>query len=210
MDGMKRAEVNHKLAGRQSEPAGRAPFNSDLYDELRRQAERHLRRRFGRAAAGLTWQPTVLVNETLLRMIRHPRGQDSDERFYALAQTVMKRVLVDYIRHRLAQKRAGNRLRVALDSDLPEPVAPAEDSGLDIEALLNAIERLAERHPHRGDVARLRVLWGLTVEETAETLEVSRTSVERDWRFSRAWLMRELAVGDEHSADHAPACPGSW
>ena len=194
MDGMKPAQKNQDPTRQQFELPVGGPLTGDLYDQLRKQAERHLRQRFGRATAGLTWQPTVLVNETLLRMMRQRRDSDSDGHFYALANTVMKRVLVDYIRSRLAQKRAGHRVRIPIDTEFPEPLALREDSGLDIEELLNSIDRLALLHPRKGDVARMRVLWGLTVQETAASLEVSRASVERDWRFAKAWLKREMSI----------------
>lgn len=170
----------------------RDPLKTAVYEQLRTLAKHHLQQRFGRVAAGLTWQPTALANETLLRILRQSQQFNSDEHFFAVAATIMKRVIVDYIRERMAQKRASGRARVEFDPEEHGPISPSEDSILDIEGLLLALEQLTKLHPRKGEVARMRLAWGLTVSQIGELLKISEASVERDWRFARAWLKREL------------------
>lgn len=172
------------------------PLSAFVYDQLRRHAEQRLRDRLGRTTAGLTWQPTVLVNETLLRMLRQSRRYHSDGHFLATATAVMKNVLVDYVRERLAQKRRGRRRRIDLDpASLPQPCDHDDlEADLDLEKLFAAVQRMSEVHPRAGQVASLRLIWSMTIEEIAGLLEVSRASIERDWRFARAWLRRELSA----------------
>lgn len=149
-----------------------------------------LRRRFGWAAGSLTWQPTVLVNETLLRIIRHPREYDSQGHFFAMATAVMRGLLVDYCRQRSAIKRGGDRIRIELHPDM-EPLEAREGSCDQLESLLEALDRLAVLDPRKARVVQMRILWGLSNQKTATALDISRATVERDWRFARAWLKRE-------------------
>lgn len=165
-----------------------------LYATLRREAERHLRLRLGRATAGLTWQPTALVNETLLRMIQREQRYDSDGQFLALASTIMRCVLVDYIRERTAQKRGGGCGKIEFDPEVHGPLALENDRPLDVETILEAIEQLAELYPRKGQIARLRLVFGMTVVEMAQSLRLSSASIERDWRFAKAWLRQRLSV----------------
>lgn len=165
-----------------------------LYQELRRMADRHLRQRFGKAAGCLTLQPTALVNETLLRVIKGRRQYDSQGHFFAIANTVMKRVLVDYAREKGARKRGGGRIRIEFDPDLHSPATPDDANEFDVEALFEAMERLALLDARKADVVRMRVLWGMAIDEIASSLGVSRATVERDWRFGKAWIARELVV----------------
>lgn len=164
-----------------------------VYDELRAVADNHLRRRFGQAAACLTWQPTVLVNETLLRMVKKPRQYDGRGQFFAIATKVMKRVLLDYFRKRHAIKRGGGRIRVELDPEVHAAIMPGKDEP-DMEALFQAIERLKSINARKADVVDMRILWGFTLQEIAEALDISIATAERDWSFASAWLTRELAA----------------
>ena len=163
-----------------------------IYHQLREMAEHHLRSRFG-TESGLTWQPTTLVNETLMRVIKQRQACDSDGHFFAVVTTVMKRVLQDYVRERRAQKRGGDRVKVEFDPELHTPVDPRNAGDLDIEALFAAIDRLETLDTRKADVARMRVIWGMPMEEIVTSLGVSLATVERDWSFARAWLRRELA-----------------
>lgn len=173
-------------------PGAMERLTETFYDQLRTMAEQHLRGRFGQAVASLTWQPTVLVHETLLRILKQRQHYDSDGHFFAIATLVMKRVLLDYSRHRRAQKRGGGGLRIEFDPTHHSPAVSEEASGLEVEALLEAVDRLAQLDARKADVTRMRLLWGLSIEETAESLGVGRSTVERDWRFAKAWLRREL------------------
>lgn len=163
-----------------------------VYAQLRALADRHLRRRFGTGADALTWQPTVLVNETFLRLLKQRKRLDTHGHFFAIANTVMKRVLLDYARERQALKRGGGVPTIPFQEEIHAVVDPALGSDLDLEALFATIDRLAGLDARKADLARMRLLWGMSLAEMAEALEVSLATVERDWRFVRAWLRREL------------------
>ena len=109
--------------------------------------------------------------------------------FYAIAARAMRRILVNHARDRLAQKRGGGLVAVTLDDEL----APAVSRPEEMLALEDALTRLQERDPRRAQVVEYRFFGGLSHEEIAEVLGVSVPTVQRDWRFARAWLARELA-----------------
>jgi RNA polymerase sigma factor (TIGR02999 family) len=153
--------------------------------ELRRLARRHLRRE----RREHTLQPTALVNEVWLRL-REERGMQWHDRvhFYATAARLMRFVLVDYARKRLAGKRGGQVLRVSLSEAFG--VADASCEGLvQIHDVLRRLEVLDAR---KGKVATLRLFSNASVDDIAEVLGVSSVTVARDWRFARAWLHQEL------------------
>lgn len=160
-----------------------------VYDDLRRLAASHLHRRFGAGARNITLAPTVLVHETYLRMVKQRKAFDSLGHFFAIATRVMLRVLVDYQREKQAAKRGAGQVRVTL-SDLEDEAAAPVAAGLS--ELVSALERLEELDARGAEVVKLRVLWGLTVPEIAETLEVSPSTIEREWRFARRWLAAHL------------------
>jgi RNA polymerase sigma factor (TIGR02999 family) len=161
-----------------------------VYDELRRIARRHLRRE----RAGLTIQATALVNEAYVRLLDAQRVQWRDRaHFFAMASRLMRRVLVDHARARLAAKRGGGGTRVTLD-DVPEP---ASDPAPDLLALDDALETLATVDARKARVVELRVFGGLTVEETATALDISPDTVGRDWNFAKSWLRRELNMSEQ-------------
>src|SRR5262249_36131418 len=151
-----------------------------VHDELRRMARRHLRRE----RSGHTLQTTALVNEAYLRLvdIRRIRWQDRAH-FLAMAARIMRRILVDAARARAKQKRGG-----AVDHiTLHEAIAVAPTRPPDLLALDDALETLAAVAPRKSEVVELRFFGGLTVEETAEVLDVSGDTVRRDWRLAKAW-----------------------
>lgn len=159
-----------------------------VYPELERVAGARMRGDFGRDLPGVTLEPAALVNETILKMIEHPRGFENRRHFYAYATRVMIRVLVDYQRRRSAAKRGGDRFRVTLSG-----LSSSKDSTVTgaIE-LAEVLERLAELDPRQAEVVQLRLFWGLEIKEIAETLAVSPSTVDRDWRFAKRWLAWEL------------------
>jgi RNA polymerase sigma-70 factor, ECF subfamily len=159
-----------------------------VYDELRRQAERAMRREGGEH----TLQATALVHESYLRLVDQRRVEWRNRgHFFAIASTVMRRVLVDHARARLTAKRGGGVAPISL--------AGAERGGehgtddVDLLALHEALERLAALDPEQARLVELRYFGGLTIEETAEALDVSPATVKREWALARAWLRRELA-----------------
>lgn len=157
-----------------------------IYDELHRIAMGLMRRE----RPDHTLQPTALVHEGLLRLLDGDALADAPNRRYlfAAATKVMGQVLVDHARRRQAAKRDGGLARVPLDAIL----AAFEDQGLDVIALHEAIDRLAQAYPRQAQVVTLRFFGGLSVPEAAEILDVSGTTVEADWRFARAWLRGRL------------------
>lgn len=154
-------------------------------DELRRLAHRYI----SGERAGHTLQTTALVNEAYLRLVDSSRVRwQNRAHFFAVSAQLMRRILVDYARARRSQKRGGG-LQVSLDQALP--IAPEREP--DLMALDDALSALAEMDHRKGRVVELRFFGGLSVEETAEVLEVSPDTVMRDWRLAKAWLLRELS-----------------
>jgi RNA polymerase sigma-70 factor, ECF subfamily len=156
-----------------------------VYPELRRIAQRQLRRR----RPGESLESAALANEAYLKLVR-AGGISCENRvhFLALCAQVMRRILVDHARHRGAGKRGGDVVPVALD-DLPAP-APAQD--VDVLALDEALEALDRVDRRKSRVVELRYFGGLTIEETADVLGVSVDTAKRDWRMARAWLLAQL------------------
>ena len=156
-----------------------------VYEELRRQAARYLRRE----RPGHTLQTTALIHEAYLRLADAKDVQWQDRaHFFAIAANLMRRILVDHARRRDADKRGGSQVRVQLD----EALALANESEVDLLAVDEALNRLAAIDPQQARVVELRFFSGLSVEETAAALGVSATTVKRDWRVARAWLRREI------------------
>jgi RNA polymerase sigma factor (TIGR02999 family) len=161
-----------------------------VYAELRRQAERVLRRE----ASGHTLQPTALVHEAWLRLVeQRPGGLEGRAHFVAVAARCMRQVLVDAARARRADKRGGGVQAVTLDPQADLPVhAAADEAGLDVLALDEALQRLAVIDPQQARLVELRYFVGLTLDETATALGVSAATVSREWAVARRWLRREL------------------
>jgi RNA polymerase sigma factor (TIGR02999 family) len=156
-----------------------------VYEELHRLAERYMRQE----RPDHTLQATSLVNEAYLRLIDVNRVEWRDRtHFLAVAAQMMRRILVEFARNRQRQKRGGGALHVSLD-DVPELPDFKER---DFVALNDALSALATRDARMGQVVELRFFGGLTVEETADVLNVSAETVLRDWKTAKAWLLREL------------------
>jgi RNA polymerase sigma factor (TIGR02999 family) len=156
-----------------------------VYSELRTLAASRL----GRERSGHTLQPTALVNEAYLRLDPAKSSWENRRHFFGAAAQAMRRILVDHARQRLANKRAlpGERVTLAdLDVKAPEP-------DLDVLAVNDALDQLSEEDPRLSEVVNLRFFAGMSVEETAQALEVSPMTVKRDWAFARAWLLERIA-----------------
>jgi RNA polymerase sigma factor (TIGR02999 family) len=157
------------------------------YDELRRLAHAYLRRE----RSGVTLQTTGLVNEAYLRLASLAGiGPDEKTRFFAVASTTMRRVLVDHARSRARQKRGSDAEAVPLE-DVEWMLSDAEAE--ELVALDEALTRLEEINPRGSEVVQYRFFGGLTLEETSELLGVSAKTVQRDWLAARAWLRKEVA-----------------
>jgi RNA polymerase sigma factor (TIGR02999 family) len=161
-----------------------------VYDELRRIARHYLQGE----RPGHTLQSTALVNEAYMRMV----AQDFPEfknraHFFAVAAQLMRQILVDHARSHRASKRGGNLYKVELTEAEQLPVS----TDLDILALDNALKNLADMDPQQCRVVELRFFAGLSIDETAEVLGISPSTVKRDWVTARAWLFRELDRSSE-------------
>jgi RNA polymerase sigma-70 factor (ECF subfamily) len=156
-----------------------------VYQELRRLAASYLRRE----RPGQTLQPTALVNEAYLRLAKdRPDRWQNRAHFCAIAAHSMRQILIERARARGAQKRGGVRARVTLD----EALVAGGDRSIDFVALDEALERLAGLDPDQARLVELRFFGGLTIEETAEAMEICPATVKRHWTIARAWLAREL------------------
>ena len=156
-----------------------------VYRELRRQAAGYLRKE----RAGHTLQPTALVHEAYLRL--HDQRDvhwQNRAHFFGVAAQAMRRILVDHARGRLRAKRGGADRRVTLT----ESALVAAERSVDVIDLDAALERLSVLDPRQGRVVELRYFGGLSVEETAEVLEISPATVKREWTMAKAWLHSEL------------------
>lgn len=157
-----------------------------VYAELRKQAERFLRRE----RPDHTLQTTALINEAYLKLIdQKATNIRSRNHFYAIAATIMRRILVDHARKKNRDKRGGQAETLQFDDEI---IFRQSDPSIDLVALDQALIRLAENDPQQARIVELRYFGGYTLEETAEILDISRTTVAADWAMSKAWLYREL------------------
>ena len=188
MDDTKTGEVTQLLlAWRDGDAAALGRLTPMVYEELHRLARHYM----AREKPGHTLQATALVNEAYVRLVDSSRVRwQGRAHFVAIAAQLMRRILVDFARSRQYQKRGGDWRRVTLD----EHVASV-DPGSDLVALDEALQGLAALDPRKAQVVEMRFFGGLTLEETAEVLNVSIDTVGRDWNAAKAWLLRELTRG---------------
>ena len=158
---------------------------SVVYRELHHQAHRFLQRE----RREHTLQTTALVNEAYLKLADQNVEWKSRAQFFAVAATLMRRILVDYAKYRHRLKRGGTADSLPFDDALEVAVS---DTSFDLLALDEALNRLAEKEDHLARVVELRFFSGLDVPETAGVLGISESTVKRDWAMARAWLHREL------------------
>jgi RNA polymerase sigma factor (TIGR02999 family) len=156
-----------------------------VYAELHRLAQSYLRRE----RRGHTLQSAALVHEAFLRLVDQRVAWQNRAHFFGIAAQLMRRILVDYARSRGSEKHGGEQIHLALDEALDE--AAARDA--DLVALDDALTSLAALDPQQSRIVELRYFGGLTIEEAAESLGISDSTVEREWRLARAWLRRELS-----------------
>ncbi len=157
-----------------------------VYDELHRQAARYLRRE----NENHTLQPTALINEAYLKLIdQREVNWKNRTHFFAIAAQAMRRILVDHARTKHREKRGGDDAKLSLDEAL---TFVADERNIDLIALDEALTRLEIKDKQQTRIVELRYFSGLSLEETAEALNISRTTAARDWAMARAWLHREL------------------
>ena len=163
-----------------------------VYDELHRLAGAYLRSE----RREHTLQPTALVNEAYLKLVRQRNIQwQNRAQFFGVAAQLMRRILVDHARANCADKRGGDRVNVSLKNIGAFGTQPTTD----VLALHDVLNRLAEIDPDQSRIVELRFFGGLTIEEAAEVMQVSHSTVEREWKIAKAWLKRELTKGEKHS-----------
>jgi RNA polymerase sigma factor (TIGR02999 family) len=167
-----------------------------VYDDLCRVAERHMVQEFGRGLPGVTMEPSALVNESFLRIIKQRNEYDNRGQFFAIATKVMLRVLVDYQRRRGAAKRGGDHQRITLTLERHAgPGGPSVgDTLIGVENLVEALDGLEALDRRKADVVKMKVVWGLTMPQIAQSLDISLATVERDWAFAKAWLTRQTST----------------
>ncbi|OYT73344.1 MAG: RNA polymerase subunit sigma-70 [Chloracidobacterium sp. CP2_5A] len=159
-----------------------------VYEELRRIAARAMRRE----SVEHTLQPTALVNEAYLRLIRQERADWRNRaHFFAIAAQMMRRILVDHVRGKKRQRRGGEQALVTLE-DLGGLASPSASGEVDVLALDEALTKLEGLAPRQCRIVELRFFSGLTVEATAEALGISPMTVKREWAIAKAFLYREL------------------
>ena len=156
-----------------------------VYKELRRLAQSYL----NRERPGHTLQGTALVHEAYLRLIDQRQVQWRDRNhFFALSAELIRRILVDHARSKMAEKRGGDQIKLSLEEGMDAPVS----GDVDLIALDDALKLLARTDPQQSRIVELRYFAGLKIEETAEVLNISPATVKRDWVVAKAFLKREM------------------
>lgn len=163
-----------------------------VYDELRSQAQRYLRRE----RENHTLQTTALINEAYLRLVAQKDVEwQNRAHFFGMAANMMRRILVDYAKSRHRVKRGGKETELPIETAYTVPAMNSrEETQIDLIALDGALNKLAATDEQQARVVELRYFSGLTVEETAEVLGVSAMTVKRDWNVAKAWLKREIGT----------------
>ena len=161
--------------------------------ELRRMARRYM----SRQNPGHTLQTTALINEAFLKLVgSHDKHFQNRAHFFGVAAQAMRHILVDYARAKQVEKRGGGAQQVSLD----EALTVSAERAAELVALDDALKELANIDSRKSRVVELRYFGGLSVEETAEVLNVSAVTVMRDWSLAKAWLHRELSKGGENDS----------
>jgi len=159
-----------------------------VYGELRRLAHHYMRRE----RAGHTLQTTALVNEAYMRLADYKQTRwQSRAHFFAVAAQVMRRILVEHARSRQYAKRGGGAQKVSLD----EAAAVSAGRAAEVIAVEEALTELESWDQRKGRIVELRFFGGLSIEETAEVMKISPTTVQREWRSAKAWLHRAISEG---------------
>jgi len=171
-----------------ADPVQSDQFLGLIYEELRLLAIGQM----SRERPGHTLQPTALVHEAYLRLVDVDSiSWEGRAHFYGVAARAMRQILVDHARKKGAAKRGGDMRRVTIN----EEITPDTGSEFDLFDLHEAVEKLTERDPSLGRLIELRFFGGMTLDETALVMGVSRRKVAKDWAFARLWLAEELSEG---------------
>jgi RNA polymerase sigma factor (TIGR02999 family) len=158
-----------------------------VYDELRRLADRYLKRE----REDHTLQATALVHEAYLRLVDQNVPWQNRAHFFGIAAEMMRRILIDHARGLQAAKRGSGGIKLALD----EVIDLSDERAADLIALDDALKALAEIDPQKSRIVELRFFAGLSIEETAKVLDIGTATVIRQWRMAKAWLYHEVTKG---------------
>lgn len=185
---MESPQITRILAAwKEGDPDALARLTPLVYDELHRLAAAYL----ATERQGHLLQPTALVNEAFLRLMQwQPEVWQSRGQFFGVSATLMRRILVQFAREQRALKRGGGAFQLSL-ADLDD--APAAQSEVDLVSVDDALERLAALDSRQARIVEMRFFGGLSHEEIASLMEVSLSTVRREWRMARAWLHQQLA-----------------
>ncbi len=157
-----------------------------VYGELRRLASAYLRRE----RPNHTLQSTALVHEAFMRLVNQQEVHwQSRAHFFAIAAQMIRRILVDHARSQRAEKRGSGAVKLELDAALAIPLK----TDVDLVLLNDALDRLAEMDPRQSRLVELRFFTGLSIEETAQVMQLSAATIKREWNAARAWLFREIS-----------------
>jgi len=156
-----------------------------VYDELRRVAERYLRRE----RPDHTLQATALVHEAYLRLIDQDVPWQNRAHFFGIAAEMMRRILIDHARGMQAAKRGGGGIKLPLD----EVISLSDERAADLIVLDEALNELAKIDPQKSRIVELRFFGGLSIEETAEVMGIGTATVVRQWKLAKAWLFHEVS-----------------
>jgi RNA polymerase sigma factor (TIGR02999 family) len=172
-----------------------------VYRELRALAGAMMR-----SEGPITLQPTALVNEAYVKLVSgSPANVNDRDHFFRLAAKVMRQVLIDHAREKKTDKRGGDINKHSLTLDIPDP--SRGPTSLDLLALDDALLQLAQADPRKAELVELRFFAGLTNEQTASVTGLSLSTIEREWRFARAWLLERLGNPQPNPPSHPPAHP---
>ncbi len=186
------SDATRLLAEMDRDPQAAAKLLPLVYEELRRIA----RAKMAHERSEHTLQATALVHEAYLRLIDgEPAKWDGRRHFFAAAAEAMRRILIEHARRKNCMKQGGGRERVELDDDLPEIQSPCADVA-DLLALDSALNRLAAEHPERAELIKLIYFAGLSLDEAASALGISKTTAHRYAVFARAWLFDAMERSD--------------
>jgi len=188
MDGVSRKPVTELLnLWRQGDSTALEKLLPLVYAELRRIAERQLRRE----RPNHTLQPTALVHEVYLKLVdQHSIEWQNRAQFFGVAAQLIRRILVDHVRNQRTAKRGAGVLTITLDAALSEPAR----QDIDLSKLDDSLLSLSMKDEQQSRVVELRFFGGLSIEETAEVLAVSPSTVKRDWAAAKAWLYRDMSA----------------
>ena len=187
-DSVGMSDIQRILSGLENERSSSAELLPLVYEELRRLAAAKL----ANEKPGQTLQATALVHEAFVRLVgqSEPRPWDSSRHFFAAAAEAMRRILIERARQRQSLKRGGDHERISLEAIEPEVFPLTCDDILELD---EAMRLLAQDHPRKAELVKLRFFAGLTTAQAASTLGISTTTAENDWSYARAWLRVHLA-----------------